>query len=145
MPEQFIHLTIADAQRDADGEQRRGQLQTTGTLEETSAGLVLRYAEVIDEAETQVIITLAEADVRICRQGALGMTLMLSAGQADDFLYRTPYGDLSMTAAAETVAWRRTEHGGEVALAYALRAQGELLTHNALDIVWRVEAAHDDA
>ncbi|MDR3050891.1 MAG: DUF1934 domain-containing protein [Oscillospiraceae bacterium] len=132
-----VWLTLQDAQRDAAGAWRHGARRVPATLMEQGQGLRLRYAEMVAETLTQVELTLAPAEIWVCRTGPVAMRMRLCPGEDWAMDYHTPQGSLPMRVRAKETWWRRLPSGGHLALGYELWVGDQWISYNTLRARWR--------
>ena len=98
-----------------------------GTLEETAAGVRIRYEERNADGAVVTVTSLDMADggVVLTRMGEVTSEMVFRPGEARTSSYATAYGTLPVTVETESVKWKFDERGGMLALRYRIDLGGQ--------------------
>lgn len=107
-----------------DGESDDTFMELSGTLEPEIGGFALRYTEVIDDAETEVLIRTDGRRAVIARTGPASVIFTCEPGVSHPSLYETSVGSIPLTVKDAFVESRVSEDGGDLRLGYTLEMGG---------------------
>lgn len=98
-----------------------------GTIEETAAGVRIRYEERNADGAVVTVTSLDMADggVVLTRMGEVTSEMVFRPGEARTSSYATAYGTLPVTVETESVKWKFDERGGMLALRYRIDLGGQ--------------------
>ena len=98
-----------------------------GTIEETAAGVRIRYEERNADGAVVTVTSLDMADggVVLTRMGEVTSEMVFRPGEARTSSHATAYGTLPVTVETESVKWKFDERGGMLALRYRIDLSGQ--------------------
>jgi len=131
-----VIISIKGTQRDRDGKPAVIELETDGRYAYRDGRAELDYMESLatgmDGTHTAIAVT--PEGVTITRDGAVNMKTMFIMGEKNLFMYRTPYGAVSMGVDTRLVRSTLGEHGGGLEIRYNVDSDNALISRNALEI-----------
>ena len=125
----------------ADGEQDVIELTTSGTLERTEDGWILRYNET--EA-TGMEGTVTQLDIvpnrlNLMRSGTHPSMLILEKNRRHHCNYHTPYGTIDLGTYTSELEYDLTDRGGAVTFSYTLGFNGGISSAHTVHITVQEE------
>lgn len=136
-------ITIVGTQT-IDGKIDSIELTTTGTLEPSDSGWLLRYEEseatVMQGAVT--IVRLENDKVVLERTGANASYLLLEKHKRHHSNYNTPYGTIDLGTYATEIKHNLTTHGGEIYFVYTLGFNGSVASEHTVHITVQEDLEH---
>ena len=119
----------------AEDMQEETELITEGRFYESGDKLYIFYTEedTEDMPGSTVMIVVTKGDVTISRKGDFGAKMRYSAGEHEQVIYHTPFGDMHMMLETLQVDNHLTVDGGTLKLIYRLSVNGDII-HNNLTI-----------
>lgn len=112
------------------------ELDVVGTLEETKDGFVIQYTEYDSEniSGTTVIHAGSDGCVSMTKSGAFATEMYFEQNTRHNFVYQSPYGDLSMGIFTKTVSVELCGDGGKILLIYNIDFNTGSVAENRLEI-----------
>jgi len=83
---------------------------------------------------TQTIFEVDKDAVSLRRVGSVCMQMLFEEGKNHYFLYETPFGTMSMGLDTYSIYKKLDEHGGELAINYAMKVENAHVSRNLFEI-----------
>ncbi len=102
----------------------------------------LRWTERLEEdsgfsEETLVGFHARQGYAMMQRRGPYAVSMVFAPGEERESVYRTPYGEIPVSVAAESVSLAFSSDGGAISLDYDLQMQGGQAEHRKMRLSWR--------
>ena len=129
--------------RQYDGEDAdEMEVVTTGIYHQKNGNHYIFYKEMIEGFEEPTRNTIKIMDggkrVRITKKGVINAQINLEQGKSNQFVYTTPYGQISVGTKVEELECEITEERIFFSATYAMEVNYEYVAHNLI----RVEAVN---
>ena len=132
-----VMVRVRGTQKDAAGEQQVIETTAEGTYAFRSGKHYIRYVDrsLSQEKSTSTVLKFTKDSLLLLRKGAVESEQQFIAGQETHSTYRTPYGNLDLSAVTDrlSVVFDAVQ-GGQITLGYALAVNGAFQSDNTLQI-----------
>lgn len=132
-----VMVRVRGTQKDAAGEQQVIETTSEGTYAFRSGKHYIRYVDcsLSQEKSTSTVLKFTKDSLLLLRKGAVDSEQQFIAGQETHSIYRTPYGNLNLSAATDrlSVVFDAVQ-GGQITVGYALAVNGAFQSDNTLQI-----------
>ena len=132
-----VMVRVRGTQRDVAGELQVIETTAEGTYAFRSGKHYIRYVDrsLSQENSTSTVLKFTEDSLLLLRKGAVDSEQQFIAGQETHSTYRTPYGNLDLSAATDrlSVVFDAVQ-GGQITVGYALAVNGAFQSDNTLQI-----------
>lgn len=130
-------ISIKGEQSFQNLERENLELVTNGTLYEKSGAFYLVYdeSELTGLPNTKTTVKISQDGVSVLRTGKFPSTMIFEENRQNVSLYRTPYGEMSVTVTTEKIDSEISmEDGGNINVLYSLGLDHNHIGKNNLNI-----------
>lgn len=137
-----VVISVTGTQRDAQGEENRIELVSTGDYVQKDGTGYIKYreTELSGMEGTTTVIKLRPAEVVLLRMGKVEQKQVFRPGQRTQSVYTTPFGNLDMAVVTGVLEFSRTAGAQDlpaIYIEYELEIAGDWQSANTLSITLR--------
>lgn len=128
---------IIKSRQKSGGELNETSFETKGTycIKDGIAYIAYKEPPEIGTGGASVLVKAEKGIVTVRRNGDFRAVMPYCCGKSTEFVYRTPYGGITMTIHTSAIHNSLSDNGGELELHYRLISGGE---HSDNDIYFRI-------
>lgn len=130
-----VRVDVVSVQK-ADGEKTEFKYKVSGKYSFSEDKITLRYIEPEETGLGRVSthLHLGGGCVTVRRFGDIKCEIKMEKGGPSEFRYRTPVGEMDMSAGLKFLGSSLSEKGGRLCLRYEMYLAGEKVSENELNI-----------